>query len=302
MPEAPVLVTGATGHVGTRLREELVRRGARVRCISRAPRDGGRCEWVEADLLEPETLPAALEGCRAAYYLVHSLAADGGFRDREARSARAFARAAQEAGLERIVYLGGLAHGDGLSDHLASRRAVGEILRESGVLTVELRASIVIGEGSASFDLLRGLVDYLPVLVLPDWIDAHAQPIALDDVVAYLVEALDVDVADSAVFEIGGADRLTYRELLEAYAEAAGVRRPSVAVPAPPLPFGADGFPGGVLSRLVPERARVWAKLIEGLRFDSSVHDERALEVFSVRPLGAREAIERALRGRAPTP
>ena len=157
------------------------------------------------------------------------------------------------------------------------------------MLTVELRASVVIGEGSASFDLVRALVDYLPVLVLPDWIDTACQPIAVDDVVSYLVAAAGVDVPGSAVFEIGGADRITYRRLLEEYGKAVGSRRPLVALPALPIPLTSW------LTSLAPEQARVWGKLVDSLRFDSSVRDEAALHAFDVRPRGVREAIAAAV-------
>lgn len=257
--------------------------------MSRSPLDRDGVETVEADVLDRASLDAALDGVGAAYYLVHALASDGGFGDEERAGAESFAAAARDAGVERIVYLGGIAHGDDLSEHLQTRQEVGELLRDSGVLTIELQASVVIGDGSASFELVRTLVDYLPVLVLPDWIDSHCQPIALEDVVAYLVEALEVGVPGSAVFEVGGADRITYRELLELYGKAVGSNRPTVALPALPIPLA------GWLSSLAPERARVAAKLVESLRFDSSVQDEAALQAFSVRPLGVREAIERVV-------
>lgn len=291
MAERPVLVTGATGHVGSELVDELLRRGKRVRAMSRSPLDRDGVETVEADVTDRESLDAALAGVGAAYYLVHALASDGGFGEEERTGAQNFVDAAEAAGVERIVYLGGIAHDDDLSEHLETRQEVGEILRSSGVLAIELQASVVIGEGSASFELVRTLVDYLPVLVLPDWIDNHCQPIALDDVVAYLVEALDVDVLGSAVFEVGGADRITYRELLELYGKAVGSKRPTMALPAVPLPFL------GWLTSLAPEQARVSAKLVDSLRFDSSVQDEAALQAFSVQPVGVREAIERVVSG-----
>ena len=293
MAERPVLVTGATGHVGSSLIEELLRAGRPVRALSRGTEERAGVEFVRGDVLERGSLDDALAGVGAAYYLVHALGSGGGFGDEELVGARNFAAAAAEAGVERIVYLGGLAHGDDLSEHLRARQAVGEVLRGSEVLTIELRASVVIGEGSASFELVRGLVDYLPVLVLPDWIDNECQPIALEDVVAYLVAALDVDVPGSAVFEIGGADRITYRRLLEEYARAAGVERPTLAVPAVPVPFASW------LTSAAPEQVRVWAKLAESLRFDSTVHDEAALQAFDVRPRGVREAIAAVVPPRA---
>jgi uncharacterized protein YbjT (DUF2867 family) len=284
-----VLVTGATGHVGGRLVDELLRDGRRVRAMSRGTVDRQGVDTVRADVLDLSSLAAALDGVGVAYYLVHALASGGGFATEEQTGARNFADAAAEAGVERIVYLGGLAHGDDLSEHLRTRQEVGEILRASDVLTIEFRASVVIGDGSASFDLIRGLVDYLPALVLPDWIDTACQPIAVDDVVAYLVAGADVAVPGSAIFEIGGADRITYRRLIDEYGRAVGTRRPTLALPALPVPLT------GWLTALAPEQARVWGKLVDGLRFDSTVHDEAALHAFEVRPRGVRDAIVAAV-------
>ncbi len=289
MPEPPALVTGATGHVGGRLVDALLRHGRPVRAMSRGGFERAGVEPVQADVLDRDSLAAALDGVGVAYYLVHALASGGGFAGEEHAGARNFADAASEADVGRIVYLGGLAHGDELSEHLRTRHEVGEILRASDVLTVELRASVVIGEGSASFELVRGLVDYLPALVLPDWIHTACQPIAVDDVVEYLVAAADVDVPGSAVFEIGGADRITYRKLLDEYGKAMGTRRPVLALPAVPVPLT------GWLTSLAPEQARVWGKLVDSLRFDSTVRDEAALHAFDVRPRGVREAIAAAI-------
>jgi uncharacterized protein YbjT (DUF2867 family) len=269
--------------------DELLRRGRPVRAMSRGSFERPGADAVQADVLEPDSLGRALDGVGVAYYLVHALASGGGFAGEEHEGARNFASAATEAGVDRIVYLGGLAHGDDLSEHLRTRHEVGEILRASGVLTIELRASVVIGEGSASFELVRALVDYLPALVLPDWIDTECQPIAVDDVVAYLAAAADVDVPGSAVFELGGADRITYRKLLEEYGKAVGSRPPILALPAVPVPLT------GWLTSLAPEQARVWGKLVDSLRFDSTVRDEAALQAFDVRPRGVRDAIAAAV-------
>ena len=293
-----MLLTGATGHVGGRLLQRL---GATrpVRCLVRSEATLDEAEEVVVgDVLDRSSLASALEGIDVAVYLVHALGSDGDFMDEERRGAVGFAAEALTAGVGRIVYLGGLAHGDDLSDHLASRQEVGRILRTSGVPTVELRSSIVIGQGSASFELVRTLVDNAPALVLPDWVAAYCQPIAVDDVVEYLAAAVDLPVEESVVYEIGGADRVTYRELIETYAELTGKQLPVLQVTLPALPFTSDDVPS-LLARLVPERARLWAKLIESLRFDSQTQSDRALADFDVRPRGLREAIEAALEVRA---
>jgi len=293
MAEPPVLVTGATGHVGSHLVETLLGSDKPVRAMSRDPAERAGVEAVQGDVLDSDSLEAAFAGVGAAYYLVHALASDGGYGEEERTGARNFAAAAEAAGVERIVYLGGIARGDGLSEHLQTRQEVGEILRASDVLTIELQTSVVIGDGSASFELVRSLVDYLPVLVLPDWIDSYCQPIALADVVDYLVAALDVDVPASAVFEVGGSDRITYRQLLDEYGKAVGTKRPTVGVPTLPIPFA------GWLTSSVPEQVRVSAKLVDSLRFDSSVEDEAALQAFEIRPRGVREAIAEVVAGTA---
>jgi uncharacterized protein YbjT (DUF2867 family) len=242
-------------------------------------------EWVVGDVTDGRSLDLALTGVDAAYYLVHGLADSDDLEDVERAGAHAFAAAAKAAGVGRIVYLGGLAHGDDLSPHLRTRHEVGEILRAEGPLTVELRASMVIGDGSASFELVRTLVDSLPALVLPDWVDTQAQPIAVDDVVAYLVEALDVELDGPAVFEIGGADSVTYGDVIAGYGDMVGRARPMLTLPALPLPLP------DLLARVAPERARVWLKLVEGLGYDSTVRDPAARHTFSVVPRGLREAL-----------
>lgn len=291
MPDR-VLVAGASGHVGSRLLPELVARGLRVRGLSRSERDAeDGVEWVVGDVQERPSLDSAFAGVRYAYYLVHGLADGAGLEATELDGARAFAAAARDAAVERVVYLGGLAHGDGLSPHLRTRHQVGEVLRREGPPTVELRASVVIGEGSASFELIRTIVDSAPALVLPDWVETRCQPIAVADVVAYLLAALEIELAESRVFEIGGADAITYKELLEIYGDAAGKARPTVTLPLLPLPLPA------LLSKLAPERARVWLRLVEGMRFDSAVRDHSAAGSFDIAPRGVREAVDEALGG-----
>ena len=228
----------------------------------------------------------ALDGVEAAYYLVHGLdSAD--FEAEERRGAREFAAAARDCGLARLIYLGGIVHDEELSPHLRSRREVGEILRASGVPTVELRASIVIGDGSASYELVKTMVRYLPTVVAPDWLDHLAQPIALDDVVEYLVAALDVPLDGDAVYEIGGAERMRYRDLVNAVARR--LDRPGLrfTLPTPPLP----AVPVEVASFL-PDDVLVPLHLLESLQYDSDVRDDAALRAFEVEPRGLAEALD----------
>jgi uncharacterized protein YbjT (DUF2867 family) len=234
-----------------------------------------------------------LDGVDAAYYLVHSLGAAGGFGDEERRAAETFASAARERGVARLIYLGGIVPEGELSPHLESRRAVGEILRESGVPTIELRASIVVGAGSASFELVRDLVGQLPVVVAPAWLENAAQPIALEDVLAYLVAALDLPLAGSVVYEIGGADRVTYRALVDEVARQTGGSTVAAELPVP-LAISPSELPEA-LTRFVPGRALLAANLIESLRHETAVEDDAALRDFDVRPMGLEDAVRAAL-------
>jgi uncharacterized protein YbjT (DUF2867 family) len=288
-----VLLTGATGYVGGRLLEALLRDGRRVRCLVR---DAGRLDpaasvqVVEGDVRDPEALARALDGVDVAYYLVHSLAGDD-FEQADRAAAESFAAAAARAGVRRMVYLGGLGRGT-LSAHLRSRQEVGRVLRASGVETLELRASIVVGAGSLSFELVRNLVDRLPIMITPRWVETAAQPIAIDDVVAYLAACVDVDVDvdGSAVFEVGGRDRATYGELMREYARQRGVRRLMIAVP-----VLSPGLSGLWLRLVTPVHAAVGRRLVDSLRNATVVEDRSADAVFDVRPVGIAEAVARAL-------
>jgi uncharacterized protein YbjT (DUF2867 family) len=284
------LVAGATGHVGSRLVRALAQRGVDVRAISRRGGEG----VIAGDVADRGSMLELLADVDAAYYLVHSLGLAGEFGEDERNAAATFAAAACDRDVGRLVYLGGIVHDDDLSPHLASRREVGEILRGSGIPTVEFRASIVVGAGSASFELVRDLVDALPVLVGPDWLDNPAQPIGVDDVVAYLVAALDVPLEGSVVYEIGGADRGTYRDLVDEIARGRDRSGVLASLPVPPLPLPASALPER-LAELVPERARVAANLLESLRHGTAVEDDSALRDFDVRPVGLREAVAEAL-------
>ena len=296
-------MTGASGYVGGRLVAALESAGRRVRCVTRRPelaagRYGPGTEVVAGDVLDTDSMRRAMAGADIAYYLVHSLGSRGHFEQEEERAARSFVDAAREAGVRRIVYLGGLAHPDelagqagaGASAHMSSRLRVGEVLRGSGIPTVEFRASIVIGAGSLSFELIRALVQRLPVMVTPKWVSVQAQPIAIADVIACLVAALDVPLDASRVFEIGGAEVTSYRGLMEEYARQRGLRRLFV-----PVPFLTPQLSSLWLGLVTPIFARVGRKLIESITMPSVVRDGGALEVFPIRPRGYREAVRQAL-------
>jgi uncharacterized protein YbjT (DUF2867 family) len=266
--------------------------GRAVRCLTRRPEELEGCDAVRADVLEPDTLARALEGVDVAYYLVHAIGDADAFEETEAEGARNFAAAAREAGVRRIVYLGGLAHGDDLSDHMHSRQEVGRLLATTGVEVIEFRASIVIGAGSFSYELIRKLVSPSLVVALPAWADAQCQPIAVDDVVEYLWRAADAEV-EAGVFEIGGADTLSYRDLVSAYTDESGQGGIQIRVPAPDPILDSGDLPS-VLTSLIPEQGRAAVKLLESLRFDSTVANDRA-EIFGVRPRGVRDALRSAL-------
>ena len=296
--EAPspevVLLTGASGYIGGRLLHRLEAEARRpLRCMTRRPaalasRAGVETEVLAGDVFDPQSLASAMRGVETAYYLVHSMGASGNFEALDRVAASNFAAAARRAGVRRLVYLGGLGDGRGLSLHLASRQEVGEILRSSGVPTIEFRASIVIGSGSASYEIVRALVETLPVMVARRWLETAAQPIAVEDVVEYLVAALDYD--KSAVFEIGGRDRVTYGEILREYARQRGLRRRLL-----PLPVLSPRMSGLCLGLLTPVYGRVAAAMVDGLRNETVVRTDAAVRAFPVRPRSLSDAIGRAL-------
>ncbi len=289
-------MTGASGYVGGRLIRVLSESGCRVRGMSRRPeylreRLPAGVDAVYGDALEPASLAGALEGVDAAYYLIHSMESGEDFREEDRRAARNFASAAGSAGVSRIIYLGGLGSEEELSAHLASRQEVGRILRQSGVPTLELRASIILGSGSLSFEMLRSLVEHLPVMVTPRWVGQRAQPIAIEDVLAYLSAALTVPVDGDGVVQIGGPDRVSYRQLMMEYADQRGLRR--IMIPVPVLtPYLSSLW----LGLVTPLYARVGRKLVDSLRNETVVDSDRARRLFpDIEPRPVAEAIARAL-------
>jgi uncharacterized protein YbjT (DUF2867 family) len=292
-----ILLTGASGYVGGRLLARLEATGRPVRCLARRPeylraRVHEPTEVVGADLLDPETLPPALHEVETAYYLVHSMGAKSGFEEMDRRAALHFATAARRAGVRRVVYLGGLAaETPDLSPHLRSRHEVGRILRDSGPPVIEFRASIVIGSGSLSFEMIRSLVETLPVLVTPSWVRVQAQPISIQDLLAYLERALDADASGNPIYEIGGADQTTYGELMKEYARQRGLRRTMI-----PVPVLTPGLSSLWLGLVTPLYARIGRKLIESITEASVARDDRARHVFGIEPQSVAEAMESALR------
>ena len=299
MPVPPsggrLLLTGASGYVGGRLLERLEQAGHRIRCMSRRPeqmaaRVAPTTEVVAGDIKDAESLRAAMRDVNVAYYLVHSMSGGSDYRQADREGAEAFGAAASEAGVRRIVYLGGLGEGDDLSPHLESRQEVGRVLAQSGVETLELRAAIVIGSGSTSFEMIRALVDRLPVMITPRWVNTRTQPIAIEDVVEYLLEAADVPLDGSRVVGIGGPDQVSYGDLMREYARQRGLRRLMISVPVL-TPHLSSLW----LGLVTPVYARVGRALVEGLRNETVVRDAAAQELFPLRPRGYVEAIARAL-------
>ena len=291
-----LLVTGASGYIGGRLMRARHEAGARVRCMARRPdelraRAPDGVEVVRGDVLDPASLPAALEGVDTAYFLIHAMATPRDFAREECEGARSFADAARAAGVGRIVYLGGLGSDEQLSTHLASRHEVGRILRDSGVPTIELRASVILGSGSLSFELVRALVERLPVMLTPRWVSTRTQPIAVTDVIAYLAAAAEVSVDGSVVVEIGGSDRVSYLDLMREYARQRGLRRIFIRVP-----LLTPWLSGRWLGLVTPVYARVGQKLIDGVRNETVVTSPVAARLFpAIVPLGMTESIAQAL-------
>jgi uncharacterized protein YbjT (DUF2867 family) len=299
-----ILVAGATGYVGGELLQALLAAGYPVRGLARHPealQDKGfegleGLEVVRGDVLEADSLPAAVAGVHTAYYLIHSMGSSGSFEEQDRIAARNFAEAAKAAGIQRIVYLGGL--GDDthqLSAHLRSRHEVGEILKSTGVSVIEFRASIVIGSGSLSFEMIRVLVDRLPVMIAPRWVSVAAQPIAIADLIAYLIAALDLPANESRIFEIGGADRVSYGGLMKEYARQRRLKRLVISVP-----FLSPRLSSLWLGLVTPLYVRVGRKLIDSIRHPTVVKDQAALGEFKIRPCGIREAMEAAIEAIGP--
>jgi uncharacterized protein YbjT (DUF2867 family) len=298
MDKKLVLVTGSTGYIASRLIPELLERGYRVRCLVRQPHRLQSRAWfpyVEiaiGDVMVPSTLLPALEGVHTAFYLVHNMASGHGYTSRERSSAQTFATIAEQAGVEHIIYLGGLANPHRiLSSHLRSRMETGETLRKGRVPVTEFRAGVIVGPGSISFEMIRFMTELMPVIFGPSWLKNLAQPIAIQNVIDYLLAALDSQTSRSRVFEIGGPDKMSYAELMLTYGRLRGLSRKYMVLLGIPVRFMALG-----VEWVTPVPATIATPLVDGMRSESVVQEESASRVFpNVRLIGYEEAVKRAL-------
>ena len=299
--DGPVLVTGASGYLGGRLVPRLLERGFRVRCLARDPRKLAARDWagqanlqiVAGDAGDPAAVAAALAGCRAAYYLVHSMLVAGeAYATRDRELAAIFRDAAAVAGVERLVYLGGLGEtGAGLSEHLASRREVEAVLAAGPVPVTVFRAAMIVGSGSASFETLRYLVERLPWMITPRWVSTECQPIAVRNVLHYLIACLAVPETAGRTLDIGGPEILSYREVLQITAAALGLRRRWIV----PVPVLTPRLSSLWIHLVTPISARIAQPLAEGLRNRVVCRDDEAARLMPSERLTMREAIELAV-------
>lgn len=293
-----ILVTGVTGYVGGRLVPHLLQAGFHVHVLVRDPhRLQGRSwleqvEVVQGDVLDPATLGTALADIDVAYYLIHSMLQGADFCQRDLTAARAFGQAAYAAGVSRIIYLGGLGDpGANLSAHLRSRQQTGQALREAGVPVTEFRAAIIVGAGSVSFEMVRYLTERVPIMICPRWTSTRVQPIAIRDVLDYLVDSIAVPASAGQIIEIGGADILTYADMMLGYARARGLRRRLV-----PVPVLSPRLSSYWVHWVTPIPAQVARPLIEGLRNEVIVRTPLANTLFPcIHPLDYRTAVELAM-------
>lgn len=294
------LVTGVTGYVGGRLVPWLLERGYRVRVLTRdKDRLQGRgwieaVEVVEADVLKPETLPPAMENVDVAYYLIHSMSGtkNEGFHERDMRAALNFGDAARQYGLQRIIYLGGLSNPhDELSEHLRSRLKTGACLRESGVPVTEFRAAIVVGSGSKSFEMMRYLTDRLPVMICPQWVYSKVQPIAIRNVLEYLIGAMEKPETKNEIIQIGGENVITYADMMLIYARLNKLKRLLI-----PVPILSPRLSSRWVHWITPVPASLAQPLIDGLKNDAVVYDDSARRFFpEIEPFSYAEAVRRAV-------
>ncbi len=299
--EKRIAIAGSTGYIGGRLAPRLLEAGFALRCLVRSPRKLEGRDWTEnprvevrtVDLSDTPALTRELTGCVAAFYLVHSMMSAGeAYASHDLKLAGAFARAAREAGVERIVYLGGLGEtGAGLSEHLSSRREVEAALASSGVPVTVLRAAMIIGSGSASFEILRYLVHRLPVMITPKWVSTPCQPIAVENVLTYLVGVLSVPETTGGAFDIGGSDVLPYRDIMRIMADELGLPRRWII----PVPVLTPRLSSYWIHLVTPLSNRIARPLAEGLKNEVVCREDRITRLIPQRLMSVREAIHAAL-------
>lgn len=294
MNRKTVLVTGASGFIGRLLTKALINEGFHVRCLVRRVADScdSAVETVCGDLLEPDSLPDVMAGVDTAYYLVHAMAGGrAGFERRDRDAAENFVRAAEEAGVRRVIYLGGLGEtGDDLSEHLKSRLEVADILKSGKFATTFLRAAIIIGAGGASFEMVRALVKRLPLMITPRWVMTRCQPIAVEDVISYLVGCLKDDRTSGGTFDIGGPDVLTYKEMMERFGSILG--RVLYILPVPVLTPRLSSYWVGFITPVPPS---VSMPLIEGLRNEVICREHAIRNLIPLELTSYDEAVRRSL-------
>ena len=291
------LVTGATGYIGGRLIPRLLAEGEQLRCLVRNRLHAEGKSWaddaevVEGDVLKPETLSELFTGVDVAYYLIHSMSSREGFEERDKRAATNFAEAARAAGVEHIVYLGGLGNAQQtMSRHLRSRQETGKFLAAAGVPVTEFRAAIIVGSGSISFEMIRYLTERLPAMITPKWVDTRVQPIAIRNVLAYLLASRRRVPAGHHIVEIGGPEVLSYRDLMMTYAEVRGLRRTMI-----PVPVLSPRLSSYWVNLITPIPGAIATPLVEGLTTEVVVHHPEAAQAYDVELIPYRRAVELAL-------
>lgn len=291
-----VLVTGATGYIGSQLIQRLSSMSCQIRCLARNPdriKKTGNTEVFQGDLLSYDSLRESFKGIDVAFYLVHSMDSKNDFERLESEAAKNFAKAAVENKIQRIIYLGALGSEEegALSPHLHSRKQVGNILRASGVQVIEFQASIILGAGSLSYEMIRALSEKLLVMIMPKWVSVKAQPIGIKDVLEYLTQAIDLKVAGNETYEIGGPDQVSYKELIQEYSRQRGLKRFLI-----PVPVLTPWLSSLWLALVTPVYARVGEKLILSIKNPTLVKNDKALMIFPIiKPMKFSEAISLAI-------